>query len=229
MQFTIITLFPEVVTPILSSSILGRAQKKNKITVKTLNLREFGIGRHRTVDDKPYGGGVGMVLRVDVLDQAIAAARIKGRREAVILIDPKGIVYKQEVVETLAKGYDHLILVCGHYEGFDERIREYVDLEISIGDYVLSGGEIAAAAIVESVARLVPGVLVKEEAPIKESFSKTSAGRILEAPCYTRPAVYKGKKIPKELLSGNPELVEAYRKTQAEKLTAKRRPDLLRK
>jgi tRNA (guanine37-N1)-methyltransferase len=227
MIFTIITLFPEVFTPIFSASILGRAQKASKIQIKTLNLREFGIGKHRTVDDKPYGGGVGMVLRVDVLDSAIESARIRGKKEAVILLDPKGKVYKQELVEKLNK-YDHLILICGHYEGFDERIRKIVDFEISIGDYVLSGGEIAAMAIVESVARLASGVLSKNQAHEIESFSESSNGRILEAPAYTRPAVYKNRRVPKALFSGDPKKVEEFRNEQAKNLTLKRRPELIK-
>ncbi len=234
MIFTIITLFPEVFTPIFSSSILGRAQRSDKIVIKTLNLRNFGLGKHKTVDDKPYGGGVGMVLRVDVVDQAIEAARIKksrgagssSAREIVILLDPKGKVYKQEIVEKFKK-YDHLILVCGHYEGFDERIRKLVDIEISIGDYVLSGGEIAAMVIVESVARLTSGVLSKKDAHELESFSKNENGRILEAPVYTRPAVYNNKRVPKALFSGDPKLVLEYRSTEAKKITTKRRPDLI--
>lgn len=226
MNFTIITLFPESFESVFASSILARAQKDGKIQINTLNLRDFGIGKHTTVDDKPYGGGTGMVLRVDVMDAAIKAARKNTGREVVILLDPKGEVYKQEVAEKLAK-IDHLILICGHYEGFDERIRDLVDLEISIGDFVLSGGEIAAMAIVESVARLVPGVLKKEDATDIESFSQTSNGRILEFPQYTRPAVFNGKGIPDELLSGNPATVEEYRSNQAKKLTKKRRPDLI--
>ena len=160
MIFTIITLFPEVFMPILSASILGRAARNGKIKKRIINLRDFGIGRHRIVDDKPYGGGVGMVLRVDVIDEAISAARIKNKKEVVILLDPKGIVYKQEVAEKFSK-FEHLILICGHYEGFDERVRDLVDYEISLGDYILSGGEIAAMVVVESVARLVKCVLVK--------------------------------------------------------------------
>lgn len=226
MTFTIITLFPEVFTPILTGSILGRAQKNGKITLKLLNLRDFGIGRHKTVDDKPYGGGVGMVLRVDVLNEAIKASRIAGKKEAVILLDPKGKVFKQQLAEKLTK-YTHLILICGHYEGFDERVRKYVDLEISIGDFVLSGGEVAAAAIVESVARLIPGVLTKKEAHEIESFSKSKNGRILETPVYTRPYIYEGNRVPKSLLSGDPSVVEEFRSTKALKLTQKRRPDLI--
>ncbi len=225
MIFTIITLFPEVFMPILSSSILGRAQKSHKIKIRILNLRNFGIGRHKTVDDKPYGGGVGMVLKVDVIDAAIHAARIKKRGEVVILLDPKGKVYKQETAEKLSR-FEHLILICGHYEGFDERVRALVDYEISIGDYILSGGEIAAIVVVESVARLVRGVLLKEDAPEIESFSKNAHGRILEAPTYTRPPVWRGKKVPAVLLSGDFGKIEKYRTRQAEKITSERRPDL---
>lgn len=226
MTFTIITLFPEVFEPIFNASILGRAQKAGKIRVQTLNLRQFGLGKHKTVDDKPYGGGVGMVLRVDVIDQAIAAARIKGKKEAVILLDPKGKVYKQEYVEKFKK-YNHLILVCGHYEGFDERVRKLVDFEISIGDYVLSGGEIAAMVVVESVARLAKDVLSKDEAHQLETFSNGKNGRIFEPPVYTRPAEYNGKIVPKILFSGNSKKIGEYRNGQALKQTSKRRPDLV--
>ena len=232
MTFTIITLFPEVFTPILSSSILGRAARNGKIKIRTINLRDFGIGRHRIVDDKPYGGGVGMVLRVDVLDRAIQSARKKSREagsrsagEAVILLDPKGKVYKQETAEELSR-FEHLILVCGHYEGFDERVRDSCTHEISIGDYILSGGEIAAIVVVESVARLVKGVLAKVDAPEIESFSKNAHGRILEAPTYTRPPVWRGKKVPAVLLSGDFAKIEKYRTSQAGKITSERRPDL---
>lgn len=226
MIFTIITLFPEVFLPILSSSILGRAQKKGKIKIKTVNLRDFGIGRHKIVDDKPYGGGTGMVLRVDVIDKAIHAARRSNFREAVVLLDPKGKIYKQEIAEKMSR-FEHLILVCGHYEGFDERVRGLCDFEISIGDYILSGGEIAAMVVVESVARLVKGVLVKKDASELESFSKNTHGRILEAPTYTRPPVWNGKKVPAVLLSGDFAKIEKYRASQAEKITSERRPDLI--
>ena len=193
-----------------------------------VNLRDFGQGKHRTVDDRPYGGGVGMVLRVDVLTQAIESTKKKSGREAVILLDPKGKQYKQEDVEFYSK-YDHLILVCGHYEGFDERIRKIVDFELSIGDYILSGGEIPAMVVVESIARLIPGVFEKEEASYYESFSKIDGKRILEEPIYTRPAVYKGDSVPKELLSGDPKSISKYRKKEALNLTKKRRPNILKK
>ena len=227
MLITIITLFPQAFDSIFSHSILKRAQKEEKLKIEIQDLRMFGLGRHKTVDDKPYGGGVGMVLRVDVLGAAIEASRIKRDKEAVILLDPKGEVYKQKLVEKLSS-YDHLILVCGHYEGFDERVRDLVDFEISIGDFVLSGGEIAAAAVVESVSRLIPGVLIKEEAGQLESFSDISGQRILEHPHYTRPEVYKDKRVPEMLLSGDFKKINEYREDEARKLTKKRRPDLIK-
>jgi tRNA (guanine37-N1)-methyltransferase len=225
MTITIITLFPRFFDSLFSYSILKRAQDKHTLKINILDLREFGIGRHKTVDDKPYGGGVGMVLRVDVLVKAIEKARIKGKSEAVVLLDPKGEIFKQKSAERYAK-YDHLILICGHYEGFDERVREYVDFEVSAGDYVLSGGELAAALVAESVARLAPGVLNKSEATKFESFSESRDGRILEHPHYTRPATFRGKTVPGTLLSGNFKLIDEFRKKKANEETFKRRPDL---
>ena len=212
---------------VFTQSIVGRAQKDGKIKIETVDLREFGIGRHRTVDDTSYGGGTGMVLRVDVVSEAINSVResVKGGRTSVILLDPKGEVYNQEKAEKFAK-LDHIILVCGRYEGFDERIRDLVDHEISVGDYVTSGGEIPAMIVAESVARLIPGVLLKEEATDLESFSKINGTRILEHPQYTRPSVYKNKKVPEVLLSGDFEKIKKFRLEEAEKLTKKRRPDL---
>lgn len=212
---------------VFGSSIIKRAQEKGQIQIELVDLRDFGIGKHKVVDDKPYGGGVGMVLRVDVLDKAIKETRIKKLKEAVILMDPKGEKYIQEKAEKFSK-IDHLILICGHYEGYDERVRSLVDYEISVGDFVMSGGEIPAMTIVESVARLVPKVLEKEEASALESFSKIDNKRVLEHPQYTRPGKYKGKSVPKELLSGNPKIVDSYRLKKAMSLTRKRRPDLLK-
>ncbi|HVT01047.1 MAG TPA: tRNA (guanosine(37)-N1)-methyltransferase TrmD [Patescibacteria group bacterium] len=228
MQITIITLFPQAFDSIFSHSILGRAQREEKIKINILDLREFGNGPHQTVDDKPYGGGVGMVLKVDVMDKAIEEARIRDpkAKEAVILLDPKGEVYSQKNAEIFSK-LDHLILICGHYEGYDERIRDLVDYEISVGDYVLSGGEIGAMLITESVVRLVPEVLSKTDATNFESFSDLEGSRILEHPQYTRPESYKGKNVPEVLLSGNFKKIEEFRKEEAQKLTKKRRPDLI--
>lgn len=226
MLFSIITLFPEMFESVFSHALIKRAQEKNKIQIKITNLRDFGIGKHKTVDDKPYGGGVGMVLKVDVLDKAIESAKQKNGNEAVILLDPKGKQYTQKDAEKFSK-LDHIILICGHYEGYDERIRDLVDFEISVGDYVLSGGEIPAMTVLDSVARLVPGVLEKTDANTFESFTNIGNQRILEYPQYTRPNTYKKRGIPKELLSGDPKIVEAFRNKKAIELTKKRRPDLI--
>jgi len=226
MIFTIITLFPQIFEEVFSVSIIKRAKDQGKLKLNLVDLREFGIGKHKVVDDKPYGGGAGMVFRVDVLDKAISSVKTKQNgKEAVILLDPKGEKYTQSTVEKLSR-FNHLILICGHYEGFDERIRDLVDYEISIGDYILSGGEIAAMVIVDSVGRLVPGVLKKSEATLFESFTKADGKRILEYPHYTRPAVFRGKKVPEVLLSGHFAKIEQYRTSEAQKLTRKRRLDL---
>jgi len=228
MRITIITLFPEMFESVFSSSILKRAQSQKKIEIKIVNLRDFGIGRHKLVDDKPYGGGVGMLLRVDVLDRAIKAVKNRGKNQKVILLDPKGEKYNQGIAEKLVNA-TNIILICGHYEGYDERVRKLVDMEISIGDYITSGGEIPAMVVVESVARLIPGVLIKKEAVMYESFSKNSLGRRLEHPHYTRPQTYKNMTAPKELLSGNPQIVDAFRNKEADKITKKRRPEMLKR
>ena len=225
MQISIITLFPELFISVFASSIIKRAQESKKININIVDLRSFGLGVHKTVDDRPYGGGAGMILRVDVLEKAILDTKRGIKGEWVILLDPKGIPYHQKEAEKLSK-LTHLILVCGHYEGFDERIRTIIDEEISIGDYVLTGGEIPAMVVVDSVARLIPGVLKKESATANESF--TGDKRILEYPHYTRPALYKKKGIPKELLSGNPKIINEFRLNESLKLTKKRRPDILK-
>lgn len=234
MTISIITLFPQIFKEVFSVSIIKRGQDQGKLKLNFINLREFGVGKHKVVDDKPYGGGTGMVLRVDVLDKAISSVRTSSRgglilrrkKEAVILLDPKGEKYNQDIAEKLSH-FDHLILVCGHYEGFDERVRGLVDYEISIGDYILSGGEAAAMVIVDSVTRLIPGVLRKSEATTLESFATINGKRILEYPQYTRPSVFRGKKVPEVLLSGNFAEIEKYRTQEAQKLTRKRRPDML--
>lgn len=221
MLVSIITLFPDIFPPIFNSSILKRAQEKDKIQFEFIDLRNFGIGKHKQVDDRPYGGGAGMILRVDVLENAIENTRKKDLKEEVILLDPKGEKYSQARAQELSK-LDHIILVCGHYEGFDERIRSIVDREISIGDYVLTGGEIPAMVLVDSVTRLIPGVLKKDEAPIDESFSNSK----LEYPHYTRPEEYKGKKVPEILLSGDHKKIEEYRNKMSNEETKNKRPDL---
>ncbi|MBI4092144.1 MAG: tRNA (guanosine(37)-N1)-methyltransferase TrmD [Candidatus Levybacteria bacterium] len=225
MKISIITLFPQIFRETFSVSIIKRAQDKNKLKINFVDLREFGIGKHKMVDDKPYGGGAGMVLRVDVLEKAISSVRTK-KNEAVILLDPKGQRYDQNLASELSH-FDHLVLICGHYEGFDERVRNLVDYEISIGDYILSGGEPAAIVLVDSIVRLIPGVLAKSEAIILESFSKIDGRPILEYPQYTRPRVFRGKKVPDVLMSGNFAQIEKYRSQEAQKLTRNRRPDII--
>lgn len=226
MKITIITLFPEMFANVFDISMISRAKEKGKVEIEIINLRDFGRGAHKIVDDRPYGGGVGMVLRVDVLDEAITNCKTGKSGETVILLDPKGKKLNQLIVEKLSKK-KHLILICGHYEGYDERVRDLVDEEISLGDFVLSGGEIGAMALVDSIVRLIPGNLTKKEATMFESFSDDNGKRILEHPHFTRPAIYKKVKVPEALLSGNPKIISAFRQKEALKLTKKRRPDLL--
>lgn len=212
---------------VLQTSIVKRAIEKGKVTVNMINLRDFGIGNHKTVDDKPYGGGVGMVLKVDVMHAAIEQAKKANKDTKVVLLDPRGIPFSQAVAEELSQ-LPSITLLCGHYEGYDERIREYIDIEISMGDFVLTGGEIPAMAILDSVTRLIPGVLGKDESSRNESFSKDELGkRILEHPQYTRPQIFKNAKVPAELLSGDHKKVKATREKEAIRITQNTRPDLL--
>ncbi len=223
MKITITSLFPEMFDGPFSHSIIKRAKEKGKINIEFINLRDFGLGKHKIVDDTPYGGGAGMILRVDVLVNAINHAkekRIKGKQK-VILLSPHGKTFNQK----MAKRYsmlDHLILVCGHYEDFDARIRNFIDDEVSIGDYVLTGGEIPAMVITDSVARLVKGVL-KDGVTDNESFST-----YLEFSQFTKPENYKNINVPKVLLSGNHQKINAWRKNEALKITKKLRPDLIK-
>jgi tRNA (guanine37-N1)-methyltransferase len=225
MKISIITLFPEMFTPILNTSILGRAQKKGKIEFELINLRDFGDGPHQIVDDRPYGGGVGMVLKVDILAKALQSIKKVGNTKPyVILTAASGKLYKQVRAGELSK-LDHLIIVCGHYEGVDQRfIDKYIDEEISIGDYVLTGGELPAMVIIDSITRLIPGVLEKPEAVEKESFSNAN---LLEGPQYTRPEEFDGEKVPEVLLSGNHGEVDKWRAEKSLEKTKQNRPDLI--
>ena len=224
MRIDIITLFPEFFEGLKTHSVIGRAVGNGTIEIATHNLRDYSTDKYKTVDDRPYGGGPGMVLKVDVLHRALIDVRRKTSDESakVILLTPQGQVYKQKIAQELAKE-SNLILICGHYEGFDERIREYVDLEISIGDYVLTGGEIPAMIVVDSVARLLPGVLGDDVSSSDESHSDG----LLEYPQYTRPEEYGEKKVPTILLGGNHPEIEKWRREQAKERTKARRPDLL--
>jgi len=232
MRIDIITLFPEFFEGIKDYSIVGRAIGSKRIELVTHNLRDWASDKYKSVDDHPYGGGPGMVLRFDVLLKALknvkAKSKIQNNKSKTILLTPQGQVYKQKMAQELTKE-TNLILICGHYEGFDERIREYVDIEISVGDYVLTGGEIPAMVIVDSVVRLLPGVLGDDKSSIDESHSpSTSSGQaLLEYPQYTRPDEYDRKKVPEILLGGNHKEIDAWRKEQVEERTKVRRPDLL--
>ena len=205
-------------------SIIKRAKEKKLIDISYVNIRNFGIGKHKLVDDTPYGGGNGMILRVDVLEKAILKTRdktLKKSEEKVILLSAHGKTFKQKDAESFAK-LKHLILVCGHYEGFDERIKQYVDGEVSVGDFILTGGEIPAMIITDAVLRLIKGVL-KEGSATFESFSP-----LLEHPQYTKPQIYKNASVPEVLTSGNHQKITEWRKDKSHEITTKLRPDLIK-
>ena len=227
MRIDIITLFPEFFESFVKHSIVGRAVKNNKLEIVTHNLRDYADDKYKSVDDHPYGGGPGMVLRFDVLLKALknvkAKSKIQNNKSKTILLTPQGQVYKQKMVQELTKE-TNLILICGHYEGFDERIREYVDIEISVGDYVLTGGEIPAMVIVDSVVRLLPGVLGDDASSHDESHTDC----LLEYPQYTRPEEYEGEKVPEILMNGNHAAIDKWRREQAIDRTKTRRPDLIK-
>lgn len=221
MRIDVLTLFPQMVEPPLRMSILGRGQAAGAFTLGVHDIRAHGIGRHKVVDDTPYGGGSGMVMRVDVLDAAITAVR--GPASRVVLLDPGGRRFDQRIAEEYA-ALEHLVLVCGHYEGVDARAREHlVDECLSIGDFVLTGGELGAMVVVDAVARLLPGVLGNDASAADESFTSG----LLEYPHYTRPRSYRGWDVPDMLLSGHHANVDAWRREQARARTLRERPDLL--
>ncbi|QWC00408.1 tRNA (guanosine(37)-N1)-methyltransferase TrmD [Mycoplasmatota bacterium] len=220
MKITILSLFPEMISPIINSSILKRAVNNNNVTFDIINYRDFSQNKHHTVDDTPYGGGPGMVLSIEPIYHALLS--IEGYKDAhKILLSPQGKTYHQDKAKSLLQ-YDHIILICGHYEGFDDRIRKLVDEEISIGDYVLTGGEIAAMAIVDSVVRMLPGVLGKEDSYINDSFYNG----LLDYPQYTKPRVFEGMEVPDVLLSGHHKNIEEWRLKERINRTKVRRPDL---
>lgn len=223
MKLSILTLFPDMFTGPFDQSIVKRAMDKKLIDITTINIRDFAADKYKTVDGHPYGGGVGMILRVDVVDRAIKSVKsIKSINEKIILLDAGGTPYSQSKAKKLSK-IDHLILICGHYEGVDERIRSLIDEEISIGDYILTGGEIPAMVLTDSVVRLIPGVLAKPDATVHESFSEP----LLEYPQYTQPQTYNGVSVPPVLLSGNHKKIDDWRKNESFKRTQKQRPDLI--
>lgn len=224
LRFDIITIFPSMFSAVFNESIIKRAQEKKKVVVKVHDLRDFTKDKHKKVDDRPFGGGPGMVLSAQPLFDAVKS--IKGKRKAhVIYMDPGGRPFTQGRAKQLTK-HKNLIIICGHYEGIDERVRErLVDESISIGDYVLTGGEVPAMVVLDAVTRLIPGVLGKEESLLTESFEHN----LLEAPTYTRPADFRGIKVPDVLLSGNHFEIQKWQKAQSLKRTQKNRPDLLKK
>lgn len=221
MKFTVLTLFPEMFETI-NHSIIGRASKNKKIEINLVNIRDFSDDKHKHVDDTPYGGGAGMVIRPDVVYKAYKS--VKNKESKLIYLSPKGRNLNQEKVKELSKEKD-IILLCGHYEGIDQRVLdEIVDEEISIGEYILTGGELPAMVLIDSISRYVEGVL-NEESVQDESFSN----KYLEYPQYTRPETFNGKKVPEILLSGNHKKIDDWRKEQSLIETYKKRPDILNK
>ena len=227
MKIDVLTLFPEMFSGVFGHSILHKAAEKSAVQYNVVNFRDYADNKHQTVDDYPYGGGAGMVLKAQPLFDAVSALKEKAEcnKTRVILLCPQGKRYDQKTAEELAKE-EHLIFVCGHYEGYDERIREHVVTdEISIGDYVLTGGELGAMVVIDSVVRLLPEVLGNQESHMKDSFSTG----LLEHPHYTRPSDFRGMKVPEVLLQGNHRLIEEWRNKEALRRTFIRRPDLLDK
>ncbi|MGM9999625.1 MAG: tRNA (guanosine(37)-N1)-methyltransferase TrmD [Candidatus Bruticola sp.] len=223
MRLDIITLFPEMFAP-LYTSIPARAQKRGLVELKLVDLRSYGVGRHLQTDDVPYGGGSGMVMQPEPLGQAIEDIPKQGAAPHIIYLSPQGQRLTQSKVETFTHSYNHLIMICGHYEGIDERIlQKYVDEEVSLGDFVISGGELAAMVVADAVIRLIPGV-IDDESARNESFSTG----ILDCPYYTRPLNYRGMKVPEVLTSGDHKKIAQWRRQQALLSTARKRPDLLK-
>ncbi len=224
MRFDIITIFPNMFKPVFNESIIKRAQEKKKVEIFVHDLREYTEDKHKKVDDRPFGGGPGMVMMPQPIFDAVK--KIKGRRKAeVILTSASGTPLTQQLVKDLSKK-KNIIIICGHYEGVDERVRTHlVDRDISIGDYVLTGGEIPAMVLVDCITRLIPGVIGKEESLIDESFEKN----LLEYPQFTRPANFRGINVPNVLLSGNHQNIQKWRKQQALTRTKAIRPDLLKR
>jgi len=220
MKMDIITIFPGMFAPVLGESMIKRAQEKARVSINVHNLREYTRDKHRKVDDRPFGGGSGMVMTAEPIFRAVE--HIKSAKAQVILLSPQGKRLDQRMAKRLAR-QKHLILICGHYEGIDERVRHHlVDQEISVGDYVLTGGELPAMVLVDCVVRLIPGVLGDKDSLTCESFE---AG-LLEYPQYSRPADFRGMKVPPVLLSGDHKKIAAWRRLHALKATRKKRPDL---
>ena len=225
MRFDVLTLFPELFSSFLKETILGRAVKAGLVDIRLVNIRSFARGRHLVTDDRPFGGGEGMVMKPGPVLRALESIDRTKDRSLVLLLTPQGRTFDQPLAWELSR-MEQIILICGRYEGVDERIRtSSVDLELSIGDYVLSGGEMAAMVVMDAVSRLVPGVLGGERSAQEDSFEEG----LLEYPQYTRPRVFKNQEVPAVLLSGDHEKIRMWRRTESLKRTLERRPDLLEK
>ncbi|MDP5273416.1 tRNA (guanosine(37)-N1)-methyltransferase TrmD [Chengkuizengella axinellae] len=224
MKIDVLTLFPDMFQGVFKESILGKANEKGLVALNTINFRDYANNKHKTVDDYPYGGGAGMVLKPEPIFSAVENLLEKGDSEyKVVLMCPQGEKFNQKKAEELSRS-EHLIFICGHYEGYDERIRKHlVTDEISIGDYILTGGEIPAMAVIDSVVRLLPGVLGNETSAGNDSFSSG----LLEYPQYTRPASFRGLDVPDVLMSGHHKNIEKWREKEALRRTLERRPELL--
>ncbi len=221
MKFSIITLFPNLIKSYISESIIKRALDKTKIEIEVVDLRNYTNYNHNQVDDYQFGGGKGMVLMVEPVVNAIEACKTED--SLVILTSPQGKTWKQEFARNYIEKHKHLIIVCGHYEGFDERVLDYVDIEVSIGDYVLTGGELASLVLIDSISRVVPGV-ISEESHINDSFENN----LLDHPVYTKPVDFRGKKVPDVLLSGHHANIQKFRQEGRLRNTYIKRPDLLK-
>lgn len=220
MRIDILTLFPKIFEGFISESIMARAIKNNIVEINLIDFREFTDSKHKKVDDYPFGGGAGMVLQVQPVIDALRS--IDGYEDALkIIVSPQGKTFTQPKAYELSSK-DHLIILCGHYEGYDERIRDYFDLEISIGDYVLTGGELASMVLIDAITRVIPAVISKDESHINDSFNND----LLEHPHYTRPREYEGKEVPEVLLNGNHKLINEWRLSKSLEKTKKVRKDL---
>lgn len=228
MKIGVVTLFPELLEAFFQTSLLGRARDDGRILVHLEPLRRHGLGKHKSVDDTPYGGGSGMLMRPDCVVAALEAAEQSlgvGRAERRLLLSPQGQRFDQKVARELSQS-SSVCLICGRYEGFDERVRSFVDQELSLGDFVLQGGELAAMCVLEAVLRLIPGVLGNRASTEEESFGPALGG-LLEYPQYTRPAEFRGAGVPEVLLSGDHARIAEWRKARSRERSARRRPDLL--
>lgn len=206
MNFYILTLFPDLINGALNYSITKKAQVKKLIKVKTVNIRDFSTDHYHTVDDKPYGGGPGMIMKIDIVVKALESLKLKSKKNTrIVLLDPRGKRYNQNHTEKLAK-YENLIIICGHYEGIDERINYFIDEKISLGDFIITGGELASLVLIDSITRLLPGVIKKDSVK-----TETRAPKYLEYPQYTRPETFRKHKVPSVLLSGNHQKIEKWK------------------